>query len=64
MTKRQTIKAARRVYVYVGGTEFYIKTTKTEIGELAKHLGGWDRIGISMNDEIAYVDVEFDNPYG
>ena len=59
MTIRQKLKRADRVFVMVMGVEFWIKTTKGEIRELAKNLeGGWDRLSGDMIGDDLYVHVE------
>lgn len=43
-TKRQCLTEAKRCFVNVMGTEFWVRTAKAEIIKLQKHLGGWHRL--------------------
>ena len=48
---------AKRCFVSVEGTEFWIKVTKSEVRELKSHLGGWHRLDLDAHGDPAEPDV-------
>ena len=55
--QRTKLLAASRVFINVAGTEFWIKTTKSEIKELSKYVASFQCLEFDEHSDDLYVGV-------
>lgn len=59
-TPAQTLANAKRCFIAVAATEWYVRVSKAEVRELKRHLGGYERFIFTLEDEDLYIDVASD----